>query len=154
MQNLAIVDLDGVVSCSDVRFERATTNGKIDWKIAFNPELVPLDTLIEGCPACLEQLEANGYQIVFLTSRPEPMREATEQWLSLHRLLGNRRLIMKPLSKQFVKTKTWKAEVVQSLKSEMQPDRVVYIDDERANIDSVVELLHDVMCFFSLDEAY
>ena len=61
---------------------------------------------------------------------------------------------MKPLSKQFVKTKTWKAEVVQSLKSEMQPDRVVYIDDERANIDSVVELLHDVMCFFSLDEAY
>lgn len=152
--NLALVDLDGIVTNSDARFAKATTNGKIDWRIAFNPDLVELDTLIDGCPACLSNLESNGYTVIFLTSRPEPMREATEQWLTLHGLLDHRRLIMKPLSKQFVKTKTWKAEVVQELIEEMEPENVIFIDDEAANIATVTELLPDVRCFLTLAEAY
>lgn len=151
---LAIVDLDGIVSCSDIRFERATTNGKINWKIAFNPDLVALDTLIDGCPDCLRKLEDNGYTVIFLTSRPEPMRTATERWLLQHGLLDHRRLIMKPASKQFVKTKTWKAETVQQLIGELQPESVIFIDDEAANIATVTELLPDVRCFLTLAEAY
>lgn len=152
--NLAIVDLDGIVANSDARFARATTNGKIDWRIAFNPDLVALDTLIDGCPDCLNKLEGNGYTVIFLTSRPEPMRAATEQWLTLHGLLGNRRLIMKPLSKQYTKTKVWKAEKVQELIEETQAENVIFIDDEVANIEAVAELLPDVRCFLALAEAY
>lgn len=153
--SIAIIDIDGVVANSDARFAQATTNGKIDWKVAFNPDLVELDTLIEGCPALLNNLDCHG-DVIFLTSRPEPMRNATELWLSRHGLLGgylspfNRRLIMKPLSKQFVKTKVWKAEVVQQLIEEMQPKQVIFVDDERANIESVTALLPDVVCFLSL----
>lgn len=150
---LAVVDLDGIVSNSDARFARATTNGKIDWRIAFNPDLVTLDTLIDGCPGCLKRLEADGYTVIFLTSRPEPMRVATEQWLSLHGLLDGRRLIMKPLSKQYTKTKVWKAEVVQELIEEMEPESVIFIDDERANIETLIELLPEVRCFLTLAEA-
>ena len=81
------------------------------------------------------------------------MRVATEQWLTLHGLLDGRRLIMKPLSKQFVKTKVWKAEVVQELIEEMEPESVIFIDDEQANINSVIELLPGVRCFLTLAEA-
>lgn len=151
---LAVVDLDGIIANSDARFARATTNGKINWQVAFNPDLVALDTLIDGCPACLSNLEDNGYTVIFLTSRPEPMRVATEQWLALHGLLGNRRLIMKPSSKQFVKTKVWKAETAQQLIEEMEPKSVIFIDDEQANIEAVVELLPDVRCFLTLAEAF
>lgn len=159
MTNLVIVDLDGIVACSDARFERATTNGKINWRVAFNPDLVELDTLIEGCPALLNNLDCHG-DVIFLTSRPEPMRNATELWLSRHGILGgylspfNRRLIMKPLSKQYTKTKVWKAEVVQQLIEEIKPKSVIFVDDEQANIDSVVELLPDVRCFLTLAEAH
>lgn len=152
MSQIALVDLDGIIANSDTRFERATTNGKIDWRIAFNPDLVALDTLIEGCPACLNKLEADGYTVVFLTSRPEPMRVATEQWLTLHGILGNRRLILKPLSKQYTKTKVWKAEKVQELIEDTQAENVIFVDDEQANIDSVVELLPEVRCFLALAE--
>lgn len=154
MTDLAVVDLDGIVTNSDARFAKATTNGKIDWQVAFNPDLVALDTLIDGCPECLDKLEADGYTVIFLTSRPEPMRVATEQWLTLHGLLDGRRLIMKPSSKQYTKTKVWKAEAVQELIEEMKPESVIFIDDEQANIDSVTELLPEVRCFLTLAEAY
>lgn len=153
MTNLAIVDLDGVITNSDARFARATTNGKIDWRVAFNPDLVKLDTLIDGCPDCLKKLEADGYVVIFLTSRPEPMRVVTEQWLTLHGLLDGRRLIMKPLSKQYTKTKVWKAEKVQDLIEEIQPENVIFIDDEQANVQAVTELLPAARCFLALAEA-
>lgn len=81
------------------------------------------------------------------------MRVATEQWLTLHGLLDHRRLITKPLSKQYTKTKVWKAEEVQELIEEMQPESVIFIDDEQANIETVVELLPEVKCFLTLAEA-
>jgi phosphoglycolate phosphatase-like HAD superfamily hydrolase len=155
MKKLAIVDLDGIVANRDARFARATTNGKINWKVAFDPALVELDTLIDGCPACLDKLESNGYRVVFLTSRPETMQQATERWLLKHDLLYSyRRLILKPLSKQYTKTKIWKAYAVKALIDEMQPKRAIFIDDERANIETVAEMVPDVMCFLALNEAY
>lgn len=131
---LAIIDLDGVVANSDARFARATVNGKVNWKVAFDPSLVELDTLIDGCPGCIESLEKQGYKAVFLTSRPEPMREATEVWLRKHELLSDgRSLELKPLSKQFTKTKVWKAQRVLELAREHEATEVLFIDDEPDN---------------------
>jgi phosphoglycolate phosphatase-like HAD superfamily hydrolase len=133
---LAIVDLDGVVANSDARFAKATVNGKINWKIAFDPTLVELDTLIDGVHASLEELEWQGYNVIFLSSRPEPMKDATIEWLDKHGLFEDgykRSLELKPLDKQFTKTKEWKAKKVLELAREHEATEILFIDDEPDN---------------------
>ncbi len=116
---LAIIDADGVLANSDARFAQATVNGKVDWKRAFDPAAVSLDTLIEGVGECLDKLVERGHAVVILTSRPESMRAATVQWLAEHGITHhNERLEMKPASAQFVKTVRWKAERVVALAQE------------------------------------
>jgi hypothetical protein len=87
---LAIVDLDGVVADNDARFARARANGDgrkgaegpVDWSIAFDPDLVSLDGLIMGADQAVKSLEQRC-TIIYLTSRPESIREATQTWLAL-----------------------------------------------------------------------
>ena len=118
---LAIVDLDGVVANADLRFaqaeeakhlymidpevrRKAVAEGKKTaadayWRAAFDPVLVALDDLIEDAGENLMSLALQGYDIVFLTSRPEDMRWATFEWLGRHGLLEGRRSSSKrPLS--------------------------------------------------------
>ncbi len=154
MSKLAIVDLDGVIADSTARFERATIDGKINWKVAFDPELVELDTLIDGVDERLYDLEIAGYTVVFLTSRPETMERATLNWLNRYDVLSiDRRLITKPLSEQFTKTKVWKACEVARLIREHKPERTIFVEDEIANVEEVARQLPDVQCFLKLEDA-
>src|SRR5205823_6012368 len=96
MNRLAIVDLDGCVANVDARFARAeeakqawlndlqnvlrSEKQAIDiyWRTVFSPDLVSLDTLIDGAKEGLEAIRhEKGYQLILMTSRPETMREAT-----------------------------------------------------------------------------
>jgi phosphoglycolate phosphatase-like HAD superfamily hydrolase len=148
---IAIVDLDGVVADSTVRFEKATQNEKINWKIAFTPDLVSLDTLMDGVADALTTLESQGYRVIFLTSRPEHMWKATEAWLNLHSLLSpERTLVLKPGTEQFTKTKVWKARMVKELLAEAQPDECLFIDDEAFNVEEVRSALPTLRCVSSL----
>jgi phosphoglycolate phosphatase-like HAD superfamily hydrolase len=149
---LAVVDLDGVVADSTERFQRATCeNGSIDWQVAFDPALVSLDTLIPGTLEAIDFLESKGYEVVFLTSRPESMREATEEWLGLHDHDGYE-VMMKPEEKKYVKTVTWKAEEVARLASIPGVQEVLFIDDEKKNCEAVRALgLGTVICASSLE---
>ena len=154
-RKLCICDLDGVVACSDARFGRATTNGRVNWGVAFDPELVALDTLIDGVPAHLERLERDGYTIAFLTSRPESMTRATLFWLRDRQLLaGERTLMLKPSSEQFTKTKVWKARMVAQFIDDMKADHTIVVEDEKANIEEIAAHLPDVKCFLMLEEAF
>jgi hypothetical protein len=111
-------------------------NGKIDWQIAFDPELVVLDIIIDGVHAQLEALERRGYTIIYLTSRPESMRAATLTWLDKHGL-ATRMLVMKSAAFQFTKTVVWKAGMVNTLATALQAREVLVVDDEQANIDEI-----------------
>ncbi|GAC1468033.1 MAG: hypothetical protein PVS3B3_30770 [Ktedonobacteraceae bacterium] len=133
MSKIAIVDLDGVVANSDARFAQATTDGKVNWNMALNGEYVHLDTLIEGAPEALIELEKQGFVVVFLTSRPDHMRAATLDWLKSHDIVL-RRLEMKPASEQYTKTKVWKARRVDELAREYQAERVLVVEDEPVNV--------------------
>jgi beta-phosphoglucomutase-like phosphatase (HAD superfamily) len=138
IDRIAFIDLDGVIANNEARFARATMNGKIDWQVAFDPELVTLDTLIDGVQTQLDNLESQGYTIIYLTSRPESMRAATLTWLDKHGL-ATRMLVMKSAAFQFTKTVVWKAGMVNTLANAFQAREVIVVDDEQANIDEIMK---------------
>ncbi len=138
---LAIIDLDGVVANVDARFAEAEkakqtflqdkeariealfSGPGIDkeatnlyWRTVFNPDLVPLDTVIDGANDALLDIQVAGYKVIFLTSRPEHIRDATTRWLFEHTVFdAGDVLIMKHPSFQYVKTAVWKAGLIPSL---------------------------------------
>lgn len=162
---LVIVDLDGVVVNSDKRFERAeqakqsalarnaTDRQAINeyWKTAFTPELVILDTLIEGADMAIRRLDAMAYTIVFLTSRPEHMEAATQGWLDAHDI-GCYELVMKPADKQYVKTVQWKTDEVKRMASLPGITAVIFVDDEQVHRDAIESLGLGIACKASLDD--
>lgn len=135
---LCIIALDGVIADNTARFQKAaevkqsfidrlesisgshvsdlkSQVNSLYWKTAFNPELVALDTLIDGVKEALETLRyERGYELLFVTSRPVAMRDATVQWLYKHNILfyvsnaslSNIALIMKEPAFQYVRTVT------------------------------------------------
>ncbi len=154
---LAIIDLDGVIANVEARFAKADEakrnfRGSLEailpgserketdlyWQTVFDPALVPLDTLIDGAKEALETIRANR-PIIVLTSRPETIRAATEQWLFHHGILFfaqmSAALVMKPPAFQYTKTMIWKAGMIQHLATERRADEVLVIDDEAANRD-------------------
>jgi hypothetical protein len=185
---LLICDLDGVIANNEARFAKAEEAKQqwiaahrvpgtgailkeygapgandIYWQTVFNPELVVLDTLIEGVPEALDKLYGE-YGVIFLTSRPESMRGATEAWLEEHDIsvehpqFGDS-LVMKQPAFQFVKTITWKSGMVQMLHKLFDADELCFIDDEPNNRQAVLDAYPDggdfgiVKVYASLAEA-
>ncbi len=148
---IVIVDLDGVVANSDARFKRAKVGTRTDWSVAFDPALVQLDTLIDGADLAVLNLEIQGYNVYFLTSRPESMRAATEIWLAQYGLLAYK-LIMKPANKQFTKTTVWKASIVLEISKLPDTTVVFFVDDEQANCAAVQDVLNGVVCATKLED--
>src|SRR2546421_12075830 len=83
------------------------------WRTVFNPEHVPLDTVIEGALDAMAWLSLEGYEVVIVTSRPESMREATRRWLFDQGKWNAKAIIMKTPAFQYTKTVVWKAGMVQ-----------------------------------------
>ncbi len=151
MNKVAIIDLDGVIANSKTRFEMATQDGKIDWKVAFNPSLLVHDIPIDGAKAAVSTLVGQGYEIVYLTSRPEHMQAMTQAWLN-HHDFSKGKLICKPESQKYTKTVKWKALQVAEMAAGY--DRALFVDDEENNRFAVMQLaLGNVDCFASLAEA-
>ncbi len=193
MTRLAIVDLDGVVAESSARFAKAeevkatflddtarndlATAHKSDWnavkqeatslywQTAFTPELVALDTLIENAIEHIGTLERRGYRVVFLTSRPESMREATAAWMYQQGIMVSPylsqhspvryELVMKSsaFSDARIYTKVWKAAMVQTLAGLYGADDIVFIDDEIENCQEACKYQPIPLVFTSLAEA-
>ena len=132
----AFIDLDGTVCNSEKRFEQAWQKGRLDWKIAFHPPLLALDELIAGSEAALERFEREGWQVVFLSSRPENLHRATRAWLKHHHLLygqyGERRILLKPSAHRFTSTPRWKAEIVCA--AGQNQAEVLVVDDANENL--------------------
>ncbi len=152
---LAIIDLDGVVANSDARFDRARqADDRINWKIAFDPELIPLDVPVPGAADALSFLERKGYLVCFLTSRPEPMRAATAAWLMLHGFYrDNREIFMKPIAAQYTKTVEWKMSMVATSLHIKFYSEVLFIDDEEVNRAAVEALgAKNVVCKADLSD--
>lgn len=154
MSKLAIIDVDGVIANSDKRFEMAKReDGSTDWKVAFNPSLLVHDELIEGVKEAIQHLYDQGYTIVYLTSRPEHMKQMSVAFLN-HHGIGGPEYFDKAEADKYIKTTAWKARVVQELTRRNQYERFLFVDDDEKNRLAVMELaMGNVDCFASLVEA-
>ena len=103
---LALIDLDGVIIDATARFARAEeirqahlspTSREANecyWREALDPAYTHLDTLIEGADEHLASLRREGFRIIYLSSRPESMRDATLKWLLEHHLFDDLNLLV------------------------------------------------------------
>lgn len=148
---LAFIDLDGVVANCDARFALADSIAssnfphtskdwaRAKWHNVFMPDRVSLDTLIPGAYEAIRKI-AQEYTVIYLTSRPEHMREATTVWLKSHGLYGMlEQLFMKPapFTDNFAKTVPWKAGTIHQIAYAYSATEVLVIDDETMNLDEL-----------------
>lgn len=150
---LALIDLDRVVADSSERFSRATrSDGRINWKIALDPALVELDLLVEGAGEALEQISQAGYQVAFLTGRPEKMRNATLQWFERHNIAVGYPLVMRP-NGDYSKAADFKRREIETLLREYAPEQVMFVDDLVEKCPDILEHIECAVCYGSLREA-
>ena len=136
LRYLAIVDLDGVVADSSKRFLRARSgsfSNPIDWKIAFDPTLLDMDTQIPGALASLVAMNTLGWRVIYLSSRPVTMLTATLKWLDTYGFIMPDNKTGIRLREEGVKTRGWKAGVIDEIVQTLNPVNLLVIDDDVEN---------------------
>jgi phosphoglycolate phosphatase-like HAD superfamily hydrolase len=126
---IAIVDLDGVVA--DVRHRLHFLHGRPkNWDRFF--------AAAHADPAHPEGLAVvarlgDDHEIVFVTGRPEQLREATVEWLDTHGL-GQHRLVMRPVG-----DRRPAAQVKRRLIAALANDREIgiVVDDDPVVLDAL-----------------
>ena len=82
MEKWIIFDLDGTLA--DIKARRslaAKENGKLDWKVFFNPDNIKLDVPMSDSIALYIALQRAGYKMAIFSGRGEETKEVTESWL-------------------------------------------------------------------------
>lgn len=74
-----LCDIDGTVANLEHRLHYVKGEGKKDWRGFFSE--MEKDTLIQNTHNMLELLSKDGYEIIFVSARPEDYRTVTEDWL-------------------------------------------------------------------------
>lgn len=126
-----ILDIDGTLS--DAEHRAHYVNKDIpDWQGFLQPNLVGLDTVIEGSQRGFEYLSKIATKVYFLTGRNESLREVTAKWLHDNfkvNKLKHVRLIMRPLNDNRLPT-TYKDEALVKIKAH-SPRVTIAIDDDK-----------------------
>ena len=81
---IVIFDLDGTLALIDKRRDISTKdNGKMDWSIFFDPDMVDLDD--PNTPVItMANLLSSQYRIWILSGRSDVTQQATIDWLDKH----------------------------------------------------------------------
>ena len=78
-----IFDLDGTIANIDARRKLCDKgNGKLDWKMFFDPENISLDLPNFPVIHTLQTLHKAGFKIVIFSGRSKLTKEATVKWLN------------------------------------------------------------------------
>jgi hypothetical protein len=126
---IAIVDLDGVIA--DVRHRLHFLHSRPkDWDGFF--AAARADPAHPEGLAVVAKLD-DDHEIVFVTGRPDRLREATVEWLEAHGL-GQHRLVMRPEG-----DRRPAAQVKRRLIASLASDRVIgiVVDDDPAVLDAL-----------------
>ena len=100
----------------------------------------------------LEMIEKCGAEIVYLTSRPHTLKSETETWLAennishpmIYKYYGTGELDpatgKTDTGDRYMKTSAWKKREVKRVLDKIQPDWLIFVDDEEANRAAVAEI--------------
>lgn len=127
-----VIDIDGTVANNRHR-AHYVENGQRDWDSFLRPDLVLKDTLIPGAKKVIEKFIELKYEVIFVTGRHEPLRDATMRWLQekLGFDANDNNLLMRPAG-NMMNAATYKREQVIALKREryIHGRGFIFIDDD------------------------
>lgn len=108
-----IIDIDDTLSLAGKRFELAKkSNGKTDWNIAHDVELVKQDKPNLPMIDLAKRYKKEGFKVVILTGRPDSIREVTEEWLKRYDVEYDE-LYMRNKSEHYIKATVFKKKIYQ-----------------------------------------
>ena len=86
MEKLTIIfDLDGTLALIDKRRAKADKgNGKIDWKVFFDPPNIQLDEPNPPVIKTFQTMRSAGFNVGILSGRDAISRKESEKWLKKH----------------------------------------------------------------------
>ena len=123
-----VIDIDDTLSLAGERFKLATkSDGKIDWDIAHDTELVKKDKPNLPMIDLAKRYKKAGFKVVILTGRPDTIRTTTEEWLDKYGIEYDE-LYMRNKKEHYLKADVFKKGIY-----EIYLDDVfcAYDDDER-----------------------
>jgi len=122
-----IIDIDNTLCNSNERFRLATKpDGKIDWDIAHNPELIEKDKPNFPMIDLANSYKRDGFEVILLTGRPESVEAITKEWLKKYDVEYDQ-LIMRNRSSHFLKAVVYKKKVYETI---IKSDVFCAYDDE------------------------
>ncbi len=81
INKIVIFDLDGTLALIDKRRDLATKDGKMDWGIFQDPDMIDLDLPNQPVIDMAQMLHSQGFQIWILSGRSDVTADATFNWL-------------------------------------------------------------------------
>jgi phosphoglycolate phosphatase-like HAD superfamily hydrolase len=122
-----IIDIDNTLCINNERFALAKKeNGKINWDIAHDVELVKKDKPFYPMIDLAKKYKKDGFEVIILTGRPESIEKATEDWLKKYEIEYDQ-LIMRNRSSYFLKAPIYKKKVYETI---IKSDVFCAYDDE------------------------
>lgn len=122
-----IIDIDNTLSLGNKRFKLAEKpNGKTDWDIAHNPELVKQDEPNFPMVDLAKRYKRDGFKIIILTGRPDSIQEATEFWLDKYGVEYDE-LYMRTKREHYIKASTFKKTIYEMY---IKDDIICAYDDD------------------------
>jgi hydroxymethylpyrimidine pyrophosphatase-like HAD family hydrolase len=126
---IVIIDIDNTLCLNNKRFELAKKeNGKTDWDIAHNPELVEQDEPNFPMIDLAHKYKRDGLKIIIITGRPESIREVTELWLLKYHIVYDA-LYMRTERDHYIKADILKRKIYETYIKEKV--FCAYDDDQR-----------------------
>ena len=102
-KKIVIFDLDGTLALIDKRRAISTKdNGKMDWGIFQDPDMIDLDLPNQPVINMAQMLHSQGFQIWILSGRSDVTHQATIDWLNNHGIWFDH-LIMRPQNHLYMK---------------------------------------------------
>ncbi len=122
-----IIDIDNTLCISNERFTLATkSNGKIDWDIAHNPELIEKDKPNYPMIDLAKKYKKDGYKVIILTGRPDSIEDITKKWLQKYEIEYDV-LYMRSWEDNFLKGPIYKKKIYET---EIKENVFCAYDDE------------------------
>ena len=135
---ILVLDIDGTLADTSKRDQYIEKDDltQEDWDAFFDPSRVADDDPIEGVPEALKEVAAKFDHVIFLTGRPDHLRETTVEWLDRHFNMFPLKdeLFMRRNDDQRTNSIT-KQELLEQLEKIYGGEDLVFCDDEDANLE-------------------